>query len=31
MAELKSGKYSDGAQKVMAEAASEVSKQFAGA
>ena len=31
MAELKSGKYTDEAQKVMAEAAGEVSKQFAGA
>jgi len=31
MAELKTGKYSDEAQKVMSEAASEVSKQFAGA
>jgi F-type H+-transporting ATPase subunit alpha len=31
MTELKSGKYTDEAQKVMAEAASEVSKQFASA
>ena len=31
MAELKSGKYTDEAQKVMTEAAGEVSKQFAGA
>ena len=31
MAELKTGKYSDEAQKVMAESAAEVSKQFAGA
>jgi F-type H+-transporting ATPase subunit alpha len=31
MTELKSGKYTDEAQKIMAEAASEVSKQFASA
>ena len=31
MAELKTGKYSDESQKVMSEAAAEVSKQFAGA